>query len=55
MGPAFLWQGGEWWRGAFLAAHLLAEPSPVLLEEVAGLPGEVRARVEEALRVESSP
>ena len=55
VGPAFLGQGGEWGRGAFLAAHLLAEPSPVLLEEVAGLPGEVRARVEEALRVESSP
>lgn len=54
MGPAFLGQGGVG-RGAFLAAHLLAEPSPVLLEEVAGLPGEVRARVEEALRVESSP
>lgn len=52
---AFLGRAGVWGRAAFLAAHLLAGADPVLREEVAELPPEVRARVEGALRVESSP
>ncbi|WP_347241874.1 phosphoribosylglycinamide formyltransferase [Thermus sp.] len=55
VGPAFLGQGGEWGRAAFLAAHLLGGSDPALLEEVAELPPEVRVQVEGALRVESSP
>ncbi len=52
---AFLGQAGNWGRAAFLAAHLLGGEDPILREEVADLPPEVRARVEAALRVESSP
>ncbi len=53
---AFQGQGGEWGRGAFLAAHLLAEEHPALRRELATLPEEVRLRVEKTLaRVESSP
>lgn len=56
---AFQGRGGEWGRGAFLAAHLLAvvdTDHPALRQEVFTLPEEVRLRVEKALsRVESSP
>ncbi|MDM7325344.1 MAG: phosphoribosylglycinamide formyltransferase [Thermus sp.] len=54
---AFQGRGGEWGRGAFLAAHLLAAAEadhPALRQEVSTLPEEVRLRVETALsRVES--
>ncbi|WP_206201840.1 phosphoribosylglycinamide formyltransferase [Thermus tengchongensis] len=52
---ALLGQGGDWGRGAFLAAHLLAEDHPALRRELAELPEEVRLRAEEALRRVESP
>ncbi len=52
---ALMGQGGEWGRGAFLTAHLLAEEHPVLRRELAELPEEVRLRAEEALRRVESP
>ena len=52
---AFMGQGGDWGRGAFLTAHLLAEDHPALRRELAELPEEVRLRAEEALRRVESP
>ncbi|MFN3369156.1 MAG: phosphoribosylglycinamide formyltransferase [Thermus sp.] len=52
---ALLGQGGDWVRGAFLAAHLLAEDHPALRQELSELSREVRLRAEEALRRVESP
>lgn len=49
VGSAFLGQAGEWGRGAFLTAHLLAQDHPALRAELSGLSPEVRQRAEEVL------
>ena len=54
-GPAFLGRAGEWGRGAFLAAHLLAEDHPALRAELLALPQEVRERALKALALVESP
>ncbi len=54
-GPAFLGRAGEWGRGAFIAAHLLAEDHPALRAELWALPREVRERALAALALVESP
>jgi len=54
-GPALLGRAGEGGRGAFLAAHLLAEDHPALRAELLELPEEVRARALAALALVESP